>query len=124
MRDHYKEQIILAKKSFDESSDTQIYMDEDWINWAKIMARKYQRTTSAIEGRNAQLSSYHSSSRGARLAHSKSQTILHNFWIKRVDGSTACHRLCGYDPPDLFQWLMDQSPEMPMPRAYKSKAAA
>lgn len=124
LRDYYKEQIILAKKSFDESLGTQIYMDEDWINWAKKMARKYQRTTSAIEGRNAQLSSYHWSSRGARLAHSKPQTILHNFWIKRVDGSTACHRLCGYDPSDLFQWLMDQSPDIPMPRAYKSKSAA
>ena len=43
-------------------------------------------------------------------------TILHNYWIKRDDGTTATERLFKVKPPDVFEWLLDNMPELALPR--------
>ena len=106
LREHYNEQVKAARNILNNHPLTKLFMDEDWADWAYNMTIKYQRTTSAIEGRNAQLAKNHYNTRGIRSSHSKSQTVIHNFWNRRSDNSTACSRLCGFDPPDLFQWLL------------------
>ena len=80
------------------------------------MAAKYQRTTSAIEGRNARLSQHYFATRGVNKDHVNSLTVLHNFWIKRDDGTSAANRLCGVDPPDFFEWLLGYMQDIPLPR--------
>ena len=80
------------------------------------MAIKYQRTTSAIEGRNAQLSQHYFATRGVKADHVNSLGVLHNFWIKRNNGTSAAKRLCGVDPPDFFEWLLGQMQDIPLPR--------
>ena len=34
-------------------------------------------------------------------------TIIHNFHLKRPDGTTAAQRLFGYEFPDLFEWVVE-----------------
>ena len=34
-------------------------------------------------------------------------TILHNFFIRRIDGSTAAERFFEQKPRSLFTWLLD-----------------
>ncbi len=43
-------------------------------------------------------------------------TIIHNFYLKRGDGTTAAERLFGREFPDLFQWIVSQMGELPHPR--------
>jgi hypothetical protein len=95
---------------------TKQYLSDDWINWAKAMTVKYQRSTSAIEGRNARLSQHYFSARGIRSSHTKALTTLHNFWIRQNNDTTAAERLCGYKPADLFRWILDNMQELPLPR--------
>ena len=81
------------------------------------MARKYQRTTSAIEGRNARLSPHYFSTRGVKSSHVNSLTVLHNFWITRDDGTSAAKTLCGLDRTAvLFEWLLERMDTIPVPR--------
>ena len=42
-------------------------------------------------------------------------TILHNFFIRRIDGSTAAERFFEQKPRSLFTWLLDKV-ELPRPR--------
>jgi hypothetical protein len=113
---YYQNKTEEAMKNLDANPLTKEYLTDDWINWAKSMARKYQRSTSAIEGRNARLSQHYFSARGIRSSHAKSLTTLHNFWIRQHDNTTAAERLCGYKPPNLFRWILDNMRELPLPR--------
>jgi hypothetical protein len=124
LREFYQAQVLSSQTTLDNHPMTDSLMDDDRIGWAVIMSIKYQRTTSAIEGRNAQLDKHYYDIRGSREKHAKSQTVLHNFWLRRKDGTTACERLSGYDPPNLYTWLLNQMDEMPLPRKSKLTLAA
>lgn len=89
---------------------------ERWTQWSQEFCAKYQRTSSAIEGRNGQLSKLHHNARGFSEHSLKALTIIHNFDIKRLDGSTPAQRLFGKPFPDLFEWLLDHASELPRPR--------
>jgi len=43
-------------------------------------------------------------------------TIIHNFDLKRDDGTTAAQRLFGQSFPDLFESVVLQLGELPRPR--------
>jgi hypothetical protein len=120
-RIHYNKLAKKAKQLLDAHPLTNKYLNEDWENWGKAMALKYQRSTSAIEGRNAKLSQHYFLSRGILAAHMLTLTIIHNFWIKRHDKTTASKRLCDYTPPDLFEHLLQNMPDVPIPRQPASK---
>ncbi|WP_228021638.1 DUF6399 domain-containing protein [Vasconcelosia minhoensis] len=87
-----------------------------WVQWGRWITAKYQRTSSAVEGRNGYLSQRHHVSRGFSEPALKSLTIIHNFDLKRPDGSTAAQRLFGHDFPDLFEWVLGNFTDLPMPR--------
>ena len=46
----------------------------------------------------------------------KVATVIHNFALKRNDGSTAASRLFGQQFPDLFEYLIENIGELPQPR--------
>ena len=73
---------------------------------ARECALIFQRSSSCVEGRNAQLSLYHHGLH--RLSDGKlgALTVIHNFFKKRVDGTTAAERFFGAKPKDLFEWLL------------------
>lgn len=58
---------------------------------------------------------YHNG-RGLTTTRLKALTVIHNFGIKQRDGSTAASRLFGTEIPDLFDWLVREMGELPLPR--------
>jgi hypothetical protein len=74
---------------------------------AKECTQFFQRSSSCVEGRNAQLSLRHHSLH--RLSKNKLQahTAIHNYYLKRSDGTTAAERFFGAKPKDMFQYLLD-----------------
>lgn len=116
LRLYYQQVVAMAAARLHADPLTPARLSTHWIRWAQAMAAKYQRTTSAIEGRNARLSQHYFATRGVNKDHVNSLTVLHNFWIKRDDGTSAANRLCGVDPPDFFEWLLGYMQDIPLPR--------
>ena len=50
-------------------------------------------------------------------------TALHNYWVKRADGTTAAERFFGSKPDDLLEWLLEGL-EMPARPARRRSQAA
>jgi len=75
---------------------------------ARECAELFQRSSSCVEGRNGQLALRHHSLH--RLSDRKltALTGVHNYFIKRPDGTTAAERFFGSKPRDLFEWLLDR----------------
>jgi len=80
------------------------------------MVSKFQRSSSPVEGRNGYLSQVYHNRRGLSSRRLKVMTLIHNFHLKRCDGTTAAERLFGKTFPDLFQWVVSQMGELPSPR--------
>lgn len=91
-----------------------------WQSWATEMVTKFQRTSSPVEGRNGYLSQIHHNRRGLSTRRLQVMTTLHNFHLKRSDGSTAAQRLFGKPVPDLFECLVQQMPDLPLARRRNS----
>ena len=87
-----------------------------WVLWCQDFCAKYQRTSSAVEGRNGYLSKLHHASRGFSEQSLKALTIIHNFDLKRPDGTTAAQRLFDYEFPDLFDWVVNHMGALPLAR--------
>ena len=87
-----------------------------WRDWSTLMVSKFQRTTSAIEGRNGYLSRLHHSGRGLSDKDLQVLNIIHNFDLHRADGSTAAQRFFGRTFPPLFSWVCDQMGDLPASR--------
>lgn len=98
---------------------------EKWTAWAAWMVTKFQRASSAVEGRNGYLSQLHHNRRGLSSRRLSVMTTLHNFYLKRPDGSTAAERLFGQSSPNLFESILKQMPPLPQARrrkvSFKSK---
>jgi hypothetical protein len=95
-----------------------------WRTWATSMVTKFQRTSSPVEGRNGYLSQIHHNRRGLSTRRLRVMTTIHNFHLQRSDGSTAAERLFGKPFPDLFEWLVQQMPDLPQARQGKAAAKA
>jgi len=91
---------------------------KQWQSWAHWIATKFQRTSSAVEGRNGALSRMNHNQRSIPLTRLKALTVIHNFGIKRQDGTTAAQRLFGQKFPDLFEWIVERVGELPCPREH------
>ena len=88
----------------------------EWAGW-------FQRSSSCVEGRNGQLALRHHSLHrlsGRRLG---ALTVLHNYWLKRPDGTTAAERFFGKRPADLFEWLLARLPVPARPAKRRVQAA-
>ena len=78
-------------------------------------ADRFQRSSSAVEGRNGQLSLHHHGRH--RLSDRKlaALTAVHNFHIRRADGTTAAERFFGRAHESLFAQVLQQVPLPPRP---------
>lgn len=92
---------------------------DHWHEWSRRMASKFHRASSAVEGRNGYLSQRHHAARGFWSNHLQVLTVIHNFDLKRSDGTTAAQRLFSRPFPNLFSWVMEQMGELPRPRISK-----
>lgn len=89
---------------------------------AKYCSGLFQRSSSCVEGRNAQLSLRHHGIHRLSNRSLKAQTIIHNFDTRRKDGSTAAERFFEAIPNNMFDYLKREMAYPTRPR--KSIAVA
>ncbi len=89
---------------------------------AQDCADLFQRSSSCVEGRNGQLSLKHHALHQLTMRKLKALTVLHNYLVRRADGSTAAGRFYGTAPRDLFGWLVARMRLPSRPRAGRSAA--
>jgi Family of unknown function (DUF6399)/Winged helix-turn-helix DNA-binding len=95
-----------------------------WKAWAGDHARAFQRASSAVEGRNGYLSQMQHNHRGLPLRRYQVWTVLHNFDCRAADGTTPASRFFRRSFPDLFENVLSQIEELPMPRQRRQATAA
>jgi hypothetical protein len=83
----------------------------------------YVRASSCVEGRNGQLSLRHHSLHTLGETKLAALTVMHNFWSRRDDGTTAAERFFEQKPCDLFEWLLDVLPDLPWPAQRRPRIA-
>jgi len=95
---------------------------EYWQRWADDWVSKFQRASSPVEGRNGCLSQLNHCARGTPAQRLKVMTVIHNFDLQRTDGTTAAERLFGSSFPDLFDWAIERSKPLPLPRKSRARS--
>ncbi len=101
------------------------YNQEDVNRLEKVAeecARIFQRSSSCVEGRNAQLSLRHHGIHKLSDRSLKAQTVVHNYYRRNRDGTTPAERFFGANHMDLFEWLLDKMDYPARPRK-RTKAA-
>ena len=84
-------------------------------------AQLFQRSSSCVEGRNGQLWLRHHSLHRMSNRRLNALTVIHNYWIKRPDGTTPAERFFGSQPKELFEHLYSQMPLPPRPARKRQK---
>jgi hypothetical protein len=119
LRKDYQKAYLKANASLQQHPLTLSLTQLDqtsWWNWAIWMVSKFQRSSSAVEGRNGYLSQVYHNRRGLSIKRLQVSTVIHNFHVLRSDGTTAAQRLFGHEFPDLFEYLVENIGELPQPR--------
>jgi hypothetical protein len=89
---------------------------KEWHMWATQRVKAFQRTSSAVEGRNGSLSQMHHNHRGLPQQRYKVWTALHNFDCHATDGTTPASRFFMRMFPDLFETVLSHIDALPRPR--------
>lgn len=84
----------------------------------------FARSTSCVEGRNGRLALWHHHLHRLSSQRLASLTIIHNYWLRRRDGTTAAERFFGHPPDDLFDWILDRLDMPARPTAAPARLAA
>jgi hypothetical protein len=96
---------------------------EDWRTWATQQVEAFQRTSSAVEGRNGALARLHHNQRGLPKQRYKVWTVLHNFDCHAPDGTTPATRFFRRTFPDLFEIVLSHTEALPQSRRRKHQVA-
>jgi hypothetical protein len=88
---------------------------------ARQCAELFQRSSSCVEGRNGRLSLFHHGQTRLSEKRLKALTAIHNYVVRRRDGTTAAERFFGQKQTDAFTWLLEKMPELPHPAAKRRK---
>nr|HQS85098.1 DUF6399 domain-containing protein [Alphaproteobacteria bacterium]HQS94827.1 DUF6399 domain-containing protein [Alphaproteobacteria bacterium] len=91
---------------------------------AKNCAELFQRSSSCVEGRNGYLSLRHHGLHKLSTRKLTVLTVLHNYFIKRPNGTTAAERFFEQKPKELFEVLLQQLPYPPRSAMKNLKLAA
>ena len=89
---------------------------KEWQGWATAQVKAFQRTSSAVEGRNGYLSGMHHNQRGLSKKRYPVWTVVHNFDCRASDGTTPAARFFSRSFPDLFETVLAEMGELPRPR--------
>jgi hypothetical protein len=92
---------------------------DDLEKLAQSLAYLFQRSSSAVEGRNARLSLRHQGIHQLSPAKLRALTVMHNFYSTRPDQTTAAERFFENKPLDLFEWLLNHMEVPARPRNRK-----
>lgn len=88
----------------------------EWESTANWLADQFVRASSSVEGRNGLLSLRYHHRRALPPEVLKALTVVHNFVLRRDDGTTAAERFFGVPHGDLFTHLLEVMPPLPRPR--------
>jgi hypothetical protein len=91
---------------------------------ARQIAGLFQRSSSCVEGRNGRLSLQHHGHSRVSARRLRALTVIHNYMVKRADGTTAAERFFGHRHKDVFSWLLERMPDLPRPAAKRPKPVA
>jgi hypothetical protein len=119
LRETYKKVYQEAEKKLMSHLLVNELTEQSLMKWARQMCHKYQRTTSPIEGRNRLLAGFNLNARGMTVEQLQSQTIIHNYWNKREDRTTAVERCFNFKPKlDPFEFVVENMKDFifPVPR--------
>jgi hypothetical protein len=94
-----------------------------WKAWAAEHAKTFQRASSAVEGRNGYLSQMHHHHRGLPKRRYRVWSAIYNFDCRASDGSTPASRFFRREFPDLFETVLAQIDELPLPRQRRTAVA-
>ena len=85
---------------------------------AEELCRKFQRTSSQVEGRNGYLSMINHNQRGFDENRLKVLTVVHNFDIYGIDGKTPAERLFGdkIKHDKIIDYLIQNFGDLALPR--------
>ena len=83
----------------------------------------FQPSSSCVEGRNGYLSLRHHHLHALPTPWLKTLTVLHNYVIRRADGTTAAERFFDRKPDDLFEHLVAVTPLPARPRTRRRSIA-
>lgn len=75
----------------------------------------FQRSSSCVEGRNGQLSLYHHGKHRLSARKLAALTAVHNYFIRRPDGTTAAERFFSQPPAPIFDYLLQRLDPPPRP---------
>jgi uncharacterized protein DUF6399/CENP-B-like protein len=75
---------------------------------ARECAEFFQRSSSCVEGHNGALSLRHHAARHLSSEKLNSRVVLHNYFSKRSDGTTAAERFFHQEPKEVFNWLLEK----------------
>jgi hypothetical protein len=96
-------------KSFEGKIRDAPWSDEfkkEWIKKRQELAETFQRSSSCVEGRNGALSLNHHRFHRLNARTLKALTIVHNFDVRRSDGTTAAERFFEAKHANLFDSLV------------------
>jgi len=100
----------------------------EWLADAERLATEcvdiFVRGTSCVEGRNGQLALRHHSLHRLSDRRLAALTVIHNFHIRRPDGSSAAERFFGSHHDELFEWLLDHLDVPARPRSCPQRRVA
>jgi hypothetical protein len=91
---------------------------------SKEVVGLFARSSSCVEGRNGRLSLFGHGQTRLSSNRLKALTVVHNYLVRREDGTTAAERFFGKKHPDAFEWLLERLPELPRPAAKRPKKTA
>jgi hypothetical protein len=84
---------------------------------ARESAGLFSRSSSCVEGRNGRLSLHHHGQGRLSARKLKALTVVHNYMVKRADGTTAAERFFDLKHKEVFSWLLERMPDLPRPAA-------
>ena len=97
-------------------------LQADLEDKARQCAAIFQRSSSCVEGRNGQLSLKHHALHQLTTRKLRALKVLHNYGVRRADGTTAAERFYGGRPRDLFAWLLKHLSLPARPRVVRRAA--
>ena len=125
LRTYYKERVSKAEVRCQTGTLTKeipLNRQEELLLLAHRLAISFQRASSQTEGRNGYLSFVNHAHKGFPNGRLPVLTVIHNYDIKRADGSTPAQRLFNKDFPDLFEFLCQHVTGFKEPRSRKAKS--
>ena len=124
LRAYYKQRVDKAHDRWKENELTttmSCQRREVLMEMAHQIAISFQRASSQTEGRNGYLAFVNHSHRGIPKQRLQVLTIIHNYDVKRANGTTPAQRLFKKPFPDLFEFICANVTGFKEPRRGKSK---